>query len=428
MKEDEYILFDSTKNTEPITLDRREFLKLMGGGIIVLFSVGEPFALQERRRSRGYPQDFNAYLRIGEDGRVSCFSGKIEMGQGVITSLAQMLAEELDVPLNTVDMIMGDTALCPWDSGTFGSRSTKYFGPALRQAAAEARSVLIQLAAEHLQTPQEKLAAKDGVVFVQKKPDKKVSYAQLTKGKKVERHLAKKPPIKHYSKHTISGKPTDRLDSRQKVTGEAKFAGDIRLPGMLFARILRPPAHGAKLNSVDTSFAQKIKDIQIIQDKDMIAVLHKQRDVADKALSLIKVQFDLPEKKVDNKTIFEHLKASAPRGEIVTEAGNLDEGKSLATKTFDKAYFNHYVAHAPAENHTAVAEVKVSVHTSVMASLLTVTSGRSSPLPLSLSSSDSGMDAQGVIPEVRSAPYVARRAVRIIPSDRKIKPLSLLVE
>jgi nicotinate dehydrogenase subunit B len=358
MKDDEYILFDSTKNIEPITLDRREFLKLMGGGIIVLFSVGEPFALQERRRSRGYPQDFNAYLRIGEDGRVSCFSGKIEMGQGVITSLAQMLAEELDVPLNTVDMIMGDTALCPWDAGTFGSRSTKYFGLALRQAAAEARAVLIQLASEHLRIPQEKLMAKDGIVFVRKKPEKKVPYAQLTKGKKIDRHLAKKPPIKHYSKHTISVRAADRLDSRQKVTGEAKFAGDIRLPGMLFARILRPPTHGAKLNSVDTSFAQKIKDIQIIRDKDMIAVLHKHRDVADKALGLIKAQFDLPEKKVDNKTIFEHLKASAPRGEIVTEAGNLDEGKSLATKTFEKAYFNHYVAHAPSENHTAVAEVK----------------------------------------------------------------------
>ena len=143
MKDDEYNLFYSPKNGGSVTLDRREFLKLMGGGIFILFSVGDYFALQERRRSRGYPQDFNAYLRIGEDGRVTCLSGKIEMGQGVITSLAQMLAEGLDVPLNTVDMIMGDTALCPWDAGTFGSRSTKYFGPPLRQAAAEARSVLI---------------------------------------------------------------------------------------------------------------------------------------------------------------------------------------------------------------------------------------------------------------------------------------------
>ncbi len=358
MKDDEYNLTNPEKEAEPITLDRREFLKLMGGGILILFSVGDPFALQQARRGREYPEDFNAYLKIGEDGRVSCFTGKIEMGQGIITSLAQMLAEELDVPLNTVDMIMGDTALCPWDAGTFGSRSTKYFGPPLRQAAAEARAILIQLAAERLQTPQEKLAVKDGIIFIRKNPEKKVTYAQLAKGKKIKRHLEEKPPIKHYSKHTLSGKPTDRLDGRLKVTGEAKFAGDIRLPGMLCARILRPPAHGAKLTSVDTSAAQKIKDIQIIHDEKMIAVLHKHRDVADKALGLIKARFEIPEFKVDNNTIFKHLKDSAPDGEIVTEAGNLDEGKSSASKTFEAEYFNHYVAHAPTENHTAVVKIE----------------------------------------------------------------------
>lgn len=358
MKDDEYILTNPEKEAGPITLDRREFLKLMGGGILILFSVGDPFALQQARRGREYPEDFNAYLRIGEDGRVSCFTGKIEMGQGIITSLAQMLAEELDVPLNTVDMIMGDTALCPWDAGTFGSRSTKYFGPPLRQAAAEAKAILIQLAAECLRTPQEKLTAKDGIIFIRENPEKKVTYAQLAKGKKIKRHLEEKPPIKHYSKHTLSGKPTDRLDGRLKVTGEAKFAGDIRLPGMLCARVLRPPAHGAKLTSVDTSAAQKIKDIQIIHDEKMIAALHKHRDVADKALGLIKARFEMPEFKVDNNTIFKHLKDSAPDGEIVTEAGNLDEGKSLASKTFEAEYFNHYVAHAPTENHTAVVKIE----------------------------------------------------------------------
>jgi nicotinate dehydrogenase subunit B len=358
MKDDEYILTNPEKEAEFITLNRREFLKLMGGGILILFSVGDPFALQHARRGREYPEDFNAYLRIGEDGRVSCFTGKIEMGQGIITSLAQMLAEELDVPLNTVDMIMGDTALCPWDAGTFGSRSTKYFGPPLRQAAAEAKAILIQLASEHLRTPQEKLTAKDGIIFIRKNPEKKVTYAQLAKGKKIKRHLEKKPPIKHYSKHTLSGKPTDRLDGKQKVTGKAKFAGDIQLPGMLCARILRPPAHGAKLTSVDTSAAQKIKGIQIIQDEDMIAVLHKHRDVADKALGLIKARFEMPEFRVDNDTIFKHLKDSAPEGEVVTEAGNLDEGKSVASKTFEAEYYNHYVAHSPTENHTAVVKIE----------------------------------------------------------------------
>jgi nicotinate dehydrogenase subunit B len=358
MKDDEFIPFDLGKSENPVTLDRREFLKILGGGIIISFSVGDLFALQERRRGREYPEDLNAYLRIGEDGRVSCFTGKIEMGQGIITSLAQMMAEELDVPLKIVDMVMGDTALCPWDAGTFGSRSTKYFGPPLRQAAAEARAVLIQLASEHLRTRPEGLATKDGTVFEKKNPGNKISYAQLTKGKKIERHLEKKPPIKHYSTHTVSGKPADRSDSRQKVTGEAKFTGDIRLPGMLCARILRPPAHGAKLMSVDTSAAEKVKGVQIIRDDDMIAVLHKHRDVADQALSLIKARYEEPEIRVDNANIFTHLKESEPDGSVVTEAGNLSQGKNLSTQAFEAEYFNHYVAHAPTENHTAVVTIE----------------------------------------------------------------------
>jgi isoquinoline 1-oxidoreductase len=287
-----------------------------------------------------------------------CFTGKIEMGQGIHTSLAQMLAEELDVPLNRVDMVMGDTALCPYDGGTFGSRSTKYFGPPLRQAAAEARGVLIQLASEKLGVPEEKLAIKEGTIFSNDGSKKRASFAELAKGKKIERHLEKKPPIKHYSKHTISGKPTDRMDSENKVIGEAKFAIDVRLPGMLYAKILRPPAHGATLKNMDTSAAKNVEGVQIIKEGDLVAVLHKHPDVAENALNMIKAQFGPSESKLDNTTIFNHLKNSAPDGNVVTEKGNMDEGKRLASTALTKTYFNHYVAHAPSETHTAIAQVE----------------------------------------------------------------------
>jgi len=356
MRDDEYILYNTGENSFPGALDRREFLKLMGGGIVILFTVGDSLWLQRRRRE--YPEDFNAYLRIGEDGRVSCLSGKIEMGQGIHTSLAQMLAEELDVALDAVDMIMGDTAVCVWDAGTFGSRSTKYFGPPLRKAAAEARAILIQLASEHLKTPSGGLGTKNGTVFVKKNPRKSVPYAELTKGKKITRHLEAKPPIKHHSKHTISGKATDRMDARAKVTGEAKFTADIRVPGMLHAKILRPPAHGAKLVDVDTSALEKMSGVQVVQDDGLVAVLHEHPDVAEKALGMIKATFEEPEYQVDNQTIFEHLKASAPEGRIVTEAGNLEEGKGLAAQEFEAEYHNHYVAHAPTETHTALAKIE----------------------------------------------------------------------
>jgi len=127
---------------------------------------------------------------------------------------------------------------------------------------------------------------------------------------------------------------------------------------MLHAKILRPPAHGAKLVSADTSAAEKVMAAQVIQDDGIVAVLHEHPDVAEKALGLIKAKFEEPEYKVDNQTIFGHLKESAPKGNVVTEAGNLEEGKDLASQTFEVEYHNHYVAHAPSETHTAVVNIE----------------------------------------------------------------------
>jgi len=135
MKEEEECL-DFTDVTAPLTLSRREFLKI-GGGIFVFLTVGGSFIAEAQRRRGRLPSDFNAFLRVGEDGRVTCFTGKIEMGQGVITSIPQSLADELDVSLESIDMVMGDTALCPYDRGTSGSRTTRSFVPSLRAAAKE---------------------------------------------------------------------------------------------------------------------------------------------------------------------------------------------------------------------------------------------------------------------------------------------------
>lgn len=359
MNGNEYLDIDFTDSRAHLPVDRREFLKLLGSGIVVTLSVGPSFAFQgQRRRGSRLPDDFNAFLRIGEDGSVTCFTGKIEMGQGVITSLAQMLADELEVPLETVDMIMGDTDLCPWDMGTFGSMSTRFFGPPLRAAAAEAKAVLIELAAEHLKLPISRLKVEAGVISDKNNSKNQVTYAQLAKGGKIKRHLEETPPVKDYSEFTVVTKPVLRRDALVKVTGEAEFAGDIRLPGMLYARILRPPAHGAKLASVDTSAARKMKDVQIVQDGDFVAILHPYPDVAEKAIKKVKAQFDSPEVDVDDQTIFSHLMKVAPKGEIVARGGNLMEGRKLSDLTFEKKYLNSYVAHAPIEPHTAVAKIE----------------------------------------------------------------------
>ena len=346
----------------PSSLSRREFLKVVGGGIFIFVTYGEELAFEEPARSQAVrpslPTDFNAFLRIGEDGRVTCFTGKIEQGQGAITALPQMLAEELEVPLSSVDIVLGDTDLCPWDAGTFGSQTIRSFGPALRGAAAEAREVLKELAAEKLKVPIDRLQAKDGVIFDKTRPQARATYAELAQGKKIERHLTQKPALKTPAELKVMGQPQPRRDALKKVTGEAHYAGDVRLPGMLYAKILRPPAHGAKLKDLDTSAAEKINGAQVIRDGDLIAVLHEFPDEAERALTLIKAQYDLPDANLDDKNIFDHLVKAAPQGRTVAEGGNLEEGAKLAAVSFDETYLNSYVAHATIETHTALVSVE----------------------------------------------------------------------
>jgi isoquinoline 1-oxidoreductase len=355
MKNKKYLKPVISQPASSSRLTRREFLKhmgLLGGGIVVYVSAGDTLAWTRQ------PADFNAFFRIGADGRITCFTGKIEMGQGVMTSLAQMLADELVVPLASVDMVMGDTLLCPYDRGTYGSLSTPYFGVTLRQAAAEARTVLIQMAAEKLRVPPQQLNVSDGQVFDSQNKKRTVTYARLTGGKIIERHLKRNVSPLPASRHTISGKATGRLDGRQKVTGEARYSGDIRLPGMLYAKILRPPAHDAILKRINLEHAQKVKGVKIIRDGNLIAALHKYPDAAQKALDRINVEWEQPAPEVDHDTIFDHLLRSAPSADIITQSGNIQAGRNLAEQAFESVYFNHYVAHAPMEPHTAVVQIE----------------------------------------------------------------------
>jgi nicotinate dehydrogenase subunit B len=346
--------------SDKLEFSRRGFLQAAGGGIVVYFTIGDSLSLAQERgfRQAQYPTDFNAYVRIGEDGRVTCMVGKIEMGQGIITGLAQMCAEELDVPMESVDMLMGDTGLCPWDFMTVGSRTTRDTGPRLRRAVAEARTVLLQLASEKMSLPAGHLATKDGCVYEKSKPANNVTYAALTGGRLIERHIEGEPELEPLSSYTICGRPYDRTDGRVKVTGEAKFAGDIRVDGMLYARILRPPAHGSKLVSVDTSEAGKVAGAMVVRDGDLVAVLHERFDIADSALAKVKAEYEEPEATVDPASIHEQLLKAAPESRMVDERGDLGVGEKMAEIVLEKVYFNGYVAHSPMETHTAVADVK----------------------------------------------------------------------
>ncbi|MBZ5499291.1 MAG: molybdopterin-dependent oxidoreductase [Acidobacteriia bacterium] len=354
-------VFETPDSASGLSLDRRDFFKLVGGGIIVWFTLDEAVLLGQRGPS--YPADLNAYLKIGENGRVTVYSGKIEMGQGVVTSLAQEAADELGVALESIDMVMGDTDLCPPDSGTYGSMSTRFFGPWVRAAAAEARDILLDLAAEQLKTPKEKLSVEAGAVFVTADKKTRVTFAQLAKGQKIMRKTQAAPlsatkfqaPPAH---PTLMGKATKRTDAVAKVTGKAKYAGDMREPGMLYARILRPPAHGATLKSVNTSAAEKMPGIIVVNQEGLIAVLHQDPEAAEKALASIKAEFNIPVPAVDNLTIFDHILKSSPRAQENDARGDLTAGEKAAATVFEGKYVTAYGAHAPIETHTALAKIE----------------------------------------------------------------------
>jgi len=374
---DEELVVDGP-TTFPV--DRRDFVKLTATGLLVLFSVDRGEAIQETERvqttRQGYPTDLNAYVHVGADGRVTCFSGKVELGQGPMTSLPQLVAEELDVPLASIDIVLGDTDLCPWDMGTFGSLSIRQFGPILREAAAKARAVLLEMAAERLQTPVDRLVVKAGMISDTADPKKTVSYGHLTAGNKIERVFQGKPTLKPVKAYTVVGTSAPRRDAVEKVTGQAKYAGDIVPPGgVLHARILRPPAHGATLGQVDTAAAEKLPGVKVVRDGDLVAVLHEHRDEADKALALVKADWTRHDPPIDEANLFEHLVKEAPAARTVRQEGSLPEGEKAATGgLFEQVYHDSYVAHAPMEPHAAVAAVENGK--------VTVWAGTQTPFPV----------------------------------------------
>lgn len=358
MKKEPIISGNDLQTVKTSGMRRREFFKLLGGGIFVFIRPWGALDLfgMPSEQARSLPNDYNAFLRIAEDGTVTCFTGKIEMGQGIITSLPQMMADELNVPVERIKMVMGDTDLCPYDQGTWGSMSTRIFGPSMRAAAAEARGVLIDLASKQLGVPASQLEVKDGVITDSKNSKNSVSYAQLTKGKKIEKFLDVKPSVEDYSKFTYVGKSYNHSDGELKVTGKAIYTGDIKIPGMVFARILRPPSHGAKLTSVDYSAAEKISGTKVMRDGDLVVVFNENHDKADEAIAKINAQYSFNEMPVNEKTIFDFMLKADSDINVLRSDGNLDTGRKLSDKVFESEFHDPYLAHTAIETHTALAQ------------------------------------------------------------------------
>ena len=247
-----------------IELNRRQFLKTTGG-LIVSFNLFPSLpAFGQSTVGPGMdadPTQLDSWLAVAPDGTVTVFSGKVDLGTGVETALAQIVAEELDVPFNRIHMIGLDTSKAINQGTTSGSRTIERGGPQLRQAAAAARQELLKLAAAQLNAPIEKLTVVDGVVS---DGAKKISYGQLIGGKKFnvkitatgtgwDMKVAPEVRAKDVKDHKVVGTSQKRIDLPAKLTGEFTYANDVRIPGMLHGRVVRPPTITSKPANIDES-------------------------------------------------------------------------------------------------------------------------------------------------------------------------------
>jgi nicotinate dehydrogenase subunit B len=341
------------------SLGRRSFFKSVGAGIVVALMVERALAQQESGRRRGgggrTPQDIGAWLHIAEDGIITAYTGKVEVGQNIRTSLAQVIGEELRVPVESVRMVMADTKLTPYDAGTFGSRTTPDMARRLRQVAAAARELLIDRAAEEWKVERATLSADNGSIVG--KDGKKAGYGELTKGQKLTQVVADNPPTTAPDKWKVAGHSAPKANARAFVNGQHKYTSDMKLPGMLHGKILRPPSFGATVVSVDTKEAEAMPDVVVVRDGEFVGVAAPTEFAAARALRAIKAEWKTTEQ-VSGKEVFEHFKKNARGGEggrNSTKTGSMDDGLNAADTKLQQRYTVAYIAHAPLEPRTALA-------------------------------------------------------------------------
>ena len=339
-------------------LGRRDFLKLFGGGVVVCLCTAKSIAQESGRAHAGreLPTDVASWLYIAEDGRVTVFTGKVEVGQNIRTSLAQQVAEELRVPVESISMTMGDTDLVPWDAGTFGSRTTPTMGPELRNMAMAAREMLVAQAAKEWQADPSILMARDGKV-VNPKTNQSLTYGELTHGQKLVKVMEGDPPLTPATQWKIAGTPVPKVDGKAFVTGQHQYSSDVSRPGMLYGKVLRPAGFHATLMSLDDQQAKKQPDVTVVRDGDFVAVAAPDTWLAEQALGMLKAQWKVPPQ-ISDRDLFAYIKSHADKDEQESPdtAGSLADAMAHAEVKLSQTYTVQYIQHAPLEPRAAVAE------------------------------------------------------------------------
>ena len=318
------------------------------------------------------PDQLSSYLAVNADGTVSAYFGKMDMGQGLSIAIRQMAAEELDVPFGRMKLFIGDTDNSVNQGGASGSTGIQEGGKQMRVAAAEARRVLVQMAAEKLGVPADQLMVADGVVHAASDATKQISYAQLVGGQFFKVHLdwngkygnqlyaPGKASPKDPKDYTVVGQPIPRDDIAPKVFAQANFATDVKVPGMVHGRMIRPLIAGAVPVSVDDSSIKDMPSAKVVWDKGFLGVVADKEWDAIKAARQLNVEWSqatppFPEQ----AALYDHIRnAPTRKREVGKEAGNVDDAFKTAARVIEAEYEWPFQSHARMGPGCALVEIK----------------------------------------------------------------------
>lgn len=361
---------DALSALERAGFTRRHFLK-GSGALIVGFSaaqlIGSPdsasSALLAEQRYDGTGNDnLDAWIAVGEDGVVTAYTGKCEFGQGLYTAQTQLIAEELSVSMDRVKLIQCDTALCPDQGTTSGSQShpANFNQGSLALAAATARHALLDLAAARLGAPVSELRISNGVIGVRSDPSKTAPYGALIGGRKFNLSLSPTATRKHPREWTVLGTSVRRLDIPALVTGQFEYIHNVRVPGMLHGRVVRPPAVGAKVVSVDEASVREMQGlVKVVVKNDFVGIVAEKPWQAMQAALKLKVNWTAATKLPPHDTFYKHLRNDkATRDAMLADSKDVDEKMSQAARIIKATYNHPYQMHGSVGSSCAVADVE----------------------------------------------------------------------
>jgi nicotinate dehydrogenase subunit B len=338
------------------SLSRRGILKMAGGALVVRFALGQPSADSSKPLD---PSEVDSFLAIHTDGSVTIYTSKVDVGTGLATAFRQTAAEELGIPVERFTVIEGDTALTPNHGGTGGSSGIPRGAADIRRASATARQALIALAARQLNRPASELSIEGGEII---HPNgQKATIASLIGGKHLGLKIDPKAPLKNPPNYTVVGKPILRTDVPGKCTAKHPWLQDFTLPGMLHGRVVRPPAIGAKLLSVDEDSIRAIPDVRVIRIESFLGVVAKDEWAAVRAAREIKATWSDWQGLPGSEGLDQYVRqAPVGRDQSITTRGDVTAALSSATKQLSATYYWPFQSHASLGPSCSVGDVKES--------------------------------------------------------------------